>query len=146
MFHICTRNFVVSMLGIGYKFPMCHHFVFVFGISDAHIFTADPSNVCDCGYQVYGELARFTYCLLQKIKSAQALPLIEKWQYFIFPNHSWFLPVEEKEFLAGSPIAVALENVGSFYLRNDFRNYAGKLLEDRTSIVLSIVAVRSEFG
>ena len=109
-----------------------------------HNFTADPSTVCDYGHWTNGELDCFTYCLLQKIKAAHALPLIEKWEQYMLPNHSRFLPIEEEEFVPGSQIAVALEKVDSFNLRNEFQKDAQKILEEITSTVLSIVATRSD--
>ena len=109
---------------------MSPYAVFTFCVSHAHVFTADQSSGCDYGYQAYRELTGFTNCLLQKIKAAQTLPLIVKWENFILPNHSRFPPIEEKQFLAGSQIAVALEEVGNFYLWNEFRKDARKFLEE----------------
>ena len=87
---ICMHNAVISVLGIGYPSSVGHHAVFLFCVSDAHNFTANPSSVYDYGYRAFAELARFTFCLLQKIKSAQSLPLVEKWEDFRLPNHSRF--------------------------------------------------------
>ena len=90
----------------------------------------------------YGELARFTYCLLQKIKSVQSLPSVEKWEEFMLPNCSRFTPIE----FGGKSDASALEKVGSFYLRNEIRKDARKFLEDLTSTVLSTVPAPSDVG
>ena len=38
------------------------------------------STAADQGYHAFGELARFIYCLLQKIKKASVLPLVEQWE------------------------------------------------------------------
>ena len=76
---------------------MRDHAVFVFYVSDAQNFSANPSSVCDYGYREFNELARFTYCLLQKIKSAQKLPLVEKWEEFMLPNDLQFPPIEEEK-------------------------------------------------
>ena len=62
------------------------------------------------------------------------------------PNHSRFPPIEEKEFLAGSGIASALEKVGSVYLRNEFQKDARKFPEELTNTVLSTVAAPSDVG
>ena len=35
------------------------------------------STAADQGYHAFGELARFVYCLLHKIKKASSLPLVE---------------------------------------------------------------------
>ena len=61
-------------------------------------------------------------------------------------NDSRFPPIEEKEFLAGSRIASAMEKEDSVYLRNAFQKEARKFLEELTSTVLSTVAVQSEIG
>ena len=116
------------------------------GVSHAHNFTADPSTVFEYGYRAYGGLARFTFCLPQEIKGAHSLPVIEMWEKYFPPNHSRYPPIEEKEFLAGSRIAVAPEKVSSFYLRNEFGKDARKFLEELTSTVLSTVADWSDVG
>ena len=64
----------------------------------------------------------------------------------MLPSQSQFPPIEEKEFLLGSWIAVALEKFCSFYLRNEFRKDTRKFLEELTSTVLSTVAARSDVG
>ena len=119
---------MTSVLGIGYLSPVGHHAVLIFCVSHAHNFTDNPSKVCDYGFRAFSELARFTVCLLQKKKSAQSLSLVEKWEDFMLPNHSRFLPIEENEFLAGSRIRSALQKVGSVYFRNEFRKDALKFL------------------
>ena len=72
-------------------------------------------------------------------------PLIQWGEEFILPKQSRF-SIEEKEFLAGSRTAVALDKMGSFYLRNEFRKDARKFLEELTSTVLSAVAAGSDLG
>ena len=134
------------MLAVDHNFPMSYHAVFTLCVSDTHNFTADPSSVCDYGYRTYGELARFTYCLLRKVKAAQSLPLVEKWEDFMFSNHWWFPHIEEKEFLVGSRIASAVEKVGNVYLRNEFRKDAQNFLEELSNTVLPTVATRSDVG
>ena len=62
-----------------------------------HCPTAD-----DYGYHAFGELARFIYCLLQKIKQGSSLPLVEQWDEYVLPNHSKFPPISGGEFLAGT--------------------------------------------
>ena len=116
------------------------------GVRDAHKFTADPSTVCDYGYRAYSELARLTYCLLQKIEAPYPLLLIEKWEKYMLPNDLRFPTIEEIEFLTGSLFNVAPDKVGSCYLRNEFRKDAQKLLQELKSTVLSTVAARSDVG
>ena len=61
-------------------------------------------------------------------------------------NYSRFPPIEEKEFLAGSQIARALENLASFYLRNEFWKDVHEFLEELMSTVLSTFAAQSGVG
>ena len=62
------------------------------------------------------------------------------------PNHSRFAAIDEDRFLAGTRILSALEQVGSFYLRREFRRDCRKFLEDFVNCVLSTVAARSAIG
>ena len=66
--HICIQNALILVLGIIYLSSMGHHAVFIFCFLDVHNSTAKPSSVCDYRYSSYGEFARFTYCLLQKLQ------------------------------------------------------------------------------
>ena len=54
------------------------------------------STAADQGYHAFGELARFVYCLLQKIKKASSLPLVEQGEEYLVPNHSRFPAIDEK--------------------------------------------------
>ena len=87
--------------------------------------------------------APHTVCC-KKVKAAQSLPLIEKWEKFMLPNHSRILPIEQREFVAGNRVVAALEKVSSVYLQNEFRKYARNFLQKLTSPVLSTVALRSD--
>ena len=95
---------------------MNHHAVLMLGVSEAHNYTAGSSAVSVYGYRAYGELARFTYCLLQKINAAHSLPLIKKWENYMFPNHLRFPPIEEKGFLYWEPIYCGAAERGQFLL------------------------------
>ena len=44
----------------------------------------------DYGYLAFGELSRFVYCILQKVKLSSDLPVIKKWEAYMLPNHSCF--------------------------------------------------------
>ena len=88
------------------------------------------STAADQGYHASGELARFVYCLLQKIKRASSLPLVEQWETYIVPNHSRFPAIGEQDFLAGTRVMAALDKVGSQYLRTEFRRDARRFLEN----------------
>ena len=47
----------------------------------------------DYGYHSFGELARFTYCLLQKIKQETSLPPVEQWELKTSPYCRWRISV-----------------------------------------------------
>ena len=86
------------------------------------------------------------YCLLQKIKSSGSLPVVEKWESYMLPNHSSFTAIEDQHFLVGTRVHAALEKMSSQYLKKEFRSSARRFLEDFTSTVLSTVAARSKLG
>ena len=98
------------------------------------------------GYHAFGELARFTYCLLQKIKRASSLPLVEQWDGYMLANHSAFPPLADVDFLAGTRVSADLNKMGSSYLRREFQRDAPRILEEFTNSVLSTVAARSKIG
>ena len=103
-----------------------------------------PRN--DYGYREYGELYLFVYCLLQKIKAIGFLPVVEKWESYMPPNHSSFTATEEDHFLVGTRVHAALEKMTSHYLIKEFRSSARRFLEEFTSTVLSTVAARSKLS
>ena len=96
----------------------------------------------DYGYHTFGELARFIYCLLHKIKQGSSLPLVEKWDDYVLPNHSKFPPIADGEFLARTRVLAAPNKIGSLYLKREFQRDARGFLEDFTTSVLSTVAAR----
>ena len=104
------------------------------------------STAADQGYHAFGELARFIYCLLQKIKKAWTLPLVEQWKHYVVPNHLRFPAIDDKDFLISTRVIVALDKVGSFYLRTDFRRDARRFLGEFVNCVLTTVALRSVIG
>ena len=104
------------------------------------------SNAADQGYHAFGEIARFLYCLLQKIKRASSLPPVEQWEEYVVPNRSRFPAIDEKDFLAGTRVMAALDKVGSHYLQTEFCRDARRLLEDFVNCVMSTVASRSVIG
>ena len=105
-----------------------------------------PQSSADYGYYAYGEVSHFVYCLLQKIKQSSVLPLVERWEEYMTPNHSLFVAIEEDRFLVGTRVLSALEKVASPYLKKEFRRDCRKFLEDFVSCVLSTVAARSSIG
>ena len=100
----------------------------------------------DYGYHTFGELARFIYCLLQKIKQGSSLPLVEQWDDYVLPNHSKFAPIADGESLAGTRVLAALNKIGSSYLKREFHREARRFLEEFTSSVLSTVSARLKIG
>ena len=104
------------------------------------------STAADQGYYAFGELARFVYCLLQKIKKASSLPLVEQWEEHVVPNQSRIPAIDNKNFLEGTRVMAALGKVGSHYLQKQIRRDARRFLEDFVNCVLSTVAARSVIG
>ena len=86
------------------------------------------------------------YCILQKIKKSESLPLVEKWEEYMLPNHSAFAAISEEHFLVGTRIHAALEKMSSSYLRKEFRKNARRFLDEFCSTILSTVAARSKLG
>ena len=124
----------------------------IVALSIAHVSVSVANNFIhrptadDYGYHALGELARFIYCLLQKIKQGSSLPLVEQWDEYVLPNHSKFPPISDGESLAGTRVLAALNKIGSSYLKREFARDARKFLEEFTTSVLSIVAARSQIG
>ena len=114
-------------------------------VSVANKFIHTPT-AADQGYQAFGELAQFIYCLLQKIKTASSLPLVEQWEEYVVANHSRFAPIDDKNFLEGTRVIAALGKVSSQYLQKEFCRDARRFLEDFVKCVLSTVAARSRIG
>ena len=112
----------------------------------AHNFTELHSGRADYGYLAFGELSRFVYCLLQKVKVSSDLPVIEKWEAYMLPNHSCFGPISEEHFLEGTRLLASLEKLNSNFLRKEFRKDCRRFLEDLVSTILSTVAARSQVG
>ena len=65
---------------------------------------------------------------------------------YIVPNHSRFPAIDDKSFLVGTRVMVALGKVGSHYLQKEFRRDARRFLEDFVICVLSTVAAHSVIG
>ena len=117
----------------------------MFSVSVANNFV-HFQTASDYGYHTFGDLARFIYCLLQKIKHGSSLPLVEQWDDYVLPNHSKFAPIADGEFLAGTRVLAALNKIGSSYLKREFQRDARRILEEFTTSVLSTVAARSNIG
>ena len=112
----------------------------------AHNFTELDSGRADYGYLAFGELSRFVYCLLQKVKRSSDLPVIEKWEAYMLPNHSCFGAIAEEHFLEGTRLLASLEKINSSFLRKEFRRDCRRFLEDLVSTILFTVAARSPIG
>ena len=112
----------------------------------AHNFTELDSGRADSGYLAFVELSRFVFCLLQNVKRSSDLPVIEKWEGCMFPNHSCFGAIAEEHFLDGTRLLSSLEKINSSFLRKEFRRDCHRFLEDFVSTILSTVAARSPIG
>ena len=74
------------------------------------------------------------------------MPVVERWESYILPNHSSFTAIEEEHFLVGTRVHAALEEMTIQYLKKEFRSSARRFLEEFTSTVLPTVAARSQLG
>ena len=136
---------VVSSWGGRVQFFSCSgHIVCVIFV--AHNFTELDSGRADYGYLAFGEFSRFVYCLLQKVKRSNDLPVIEMWEAYMLPNLSCFGAVAEEHFLEGTRLLSSLEKINSSFLRKEFRRDCRRFVEDFVSIILSKVAARSPIG
>ena len=118
----------------------------ILSVSDNNNYVTQQPSRNDYGYRAYGELSHFVYCLLQKIINSGSLPVIEKWESYMLPNHSSFGAIGKEHFLVGTRVHAALEKMTSQYLKKEFRNIVRRFLEEFTSTVLSTVAARSKLG
>ena len=118
----------------------------ILSVSDNNNFVTQQPPRNDYGYRAYGELSHFVYSLLQKIKASGSLPVIEKWESYMLPNHSSFAAIGKEHFLVGTRVHAALEKMRSQQLKKEFRSSARRFLEEFTSTVLSTVAARSKLG
>ena len=105
-----------------------------------------PETGSDYGYHTFGELARFIYCLLQKIKQGSSLHLVKQWEQYVLANHSKLPPIAYEEFLAGTRVLAALSKIGSSYLKPEFQRDGRRFLEEFTNSVLSTAAARFKIG
>ena len=149
-----TRNFWVSFLvrssfgscfSRGGSGSLCAHFTLPV-ILVALNFTELNSGRADYGYLAFGELSRFVYCLLQKVKLSSDFPVFEKWEAYMLPNHSCFGAITEEHFMEGTRLLASLEKINSSFLRKEFRRDCRRFLEDLVSTILSTVAARSQIG
>ena len=104
------------------------------------------SGRADYGYLEIGELSRFVYCLLQKVKQSGDLPVIEMWEAYMHTNHSCFGAIAEEDFLERTRLLSSLEKVNSSFLRKGFRRDCRRFFEDLVSTILSTLAKRSPAG
>ena len=78
--------------------------------------------------------------------TVSSLPLVEQWEEYVTLNHSPFPANDEKDFLSGTRMNIAMDKVGSQYLRTEFRCDARRFLEEVVKYLLSTVASRSLIG
>ena len=127
------------------QFSSCSvHFVCV--VLVAQNFTELDSGRADYGYLAIGEISRFVYCLLQKVKLSSDLPVIEKWEAYKLPDHSCFEAIAKEHFLEGTRLLAPLEKINCSFLRKEFRRDCRRIPEDFVSIILSTVTARLPIG
>ena len=105
-----------------------------------------PQTASDYGYHAFGELARFIYCLLQKIKQGISSPLVEQLEKYVLAKHSKFPPIADGELLSRTRVLAALNKIRNSCLKKEFQRDARRFLEEFTTSVLSAVAARSKVG
>ena len=108
-----------------------------------HNFTELDTGCADCGYLAFGELSRFVYCLLQKLKRSSDLPVIEKWDAYMLPNCSCFGAIAEELILEWTRLLSSPEKINSSFLRKEFRRDCRRFLEDLVSTIFFTVIARS---
>ena len=118
----------------------------VYIVSDNHNFVAQQFPGKGYGYRVCGELSRFVYCILHKIKRNELLPSVDLWEDYILPNHSAFAAIEEEHFLVGTCVHTAVEKMSSSSLSNEFLTSARRFLAEFCSTILSAVTIKSRLG
>ena len=96
----------------------------------------------DQGCLAFGELN----CLLQKVKRSSDLPVNEKWEAYMLPNHSCCGTIAEEHFLEVTRLLSSLEKINSSFLRKVFRRDCSRFLEDLMSTILSTVVAHSPVG
>ena len=74
------------------------------------------------------------------------MPLVEQWDEYVLANHSKFPAIADGEFLPKTRVLVALNKIGSSFLKKEVQRDARRFLEEITTSVLSNVAARSKIG
>ena len=111
MFPITHGSILISWLTLGVDgVSRFHHpLIIVCIVSVAHNFTELHSGWAEYDYLAFGELSRFVFCLLRKLKRSQDLLVIERWQIYMLPNHSCFGALEWNHFPEGTHLLSSLE-------------------------------------
>ena len=102
---LLVQSSIGSLLLGSVQFSSCLcHIVCV--VLVAHNFTELNSGRTDYSYLALGQLSRFVYCLLQKVKRSSDLPKIEKREACLIPNLSCLRAIAEEHFLEGDPSVI----------------------------------------
>ena len=120
-----------------------HSLVIICVVLVAHNFTDLDCGRADYVYLAFRELSRFVYCLLQKVKQSSDLPVIEKWEAYMLPNHSCFGAIAKEHFLERTRLLSSPAKINS---SKEFPRDCLRFLEDLVSTILSTVAARSPVG
>ena len=97
--HFFLIDFYASQQNVGDSGSVAMSIIYVPG-SVANNFV-HLSTAVGHGYHLFGELARFNFSLLQKIKKASSLPLVEQCEDYVNPNDSRFHAIDETDFFLG---------------------------------------------
>ena len=95
----------------------------------AHNFSELDPGRADFGHLAFGDLFRFVYCLLQKVKRSSEPPVIEKWEAYMLPNHPCFEAIAQEHFLEMTRLLSSLEKKDSSFLRKEFHRDCRRFLE-----------------
>ena len=82
----------------------------------------------------------------KEISKSGSLPLVDKWEKNLIPNHSAFAAIEEEIFLVGTCTHSALKKTSSCYLKKEFWTTARRFVEEIASAVLSTVVAGFKLG
>ena len=136
----------ISVLGQVGVFRFCRFLIIASVVLVAHNFTQLHSGWVDCGYLAFGELWRFVYCLLQKIKRSSDLPVIECGKHTCSQIIRALEPSRKKISWKEPVCYRRSKKRNSSFLRKKILKDRRHILEDFVSTIVFTVAVDSLNG
>ena len=112
----------------------------------AHNFIEQQSERAEYCYFAFGELSRSVYYLLHKTNVSSSLTVVVKWEAYMLPKRSLFVPLVHEHLREGTRLSAALEKENIQYLRPELRKNYRQFLNKFVSTILSTVAPRSLLG